>query len=238
MTHPVVIEGDAPLLLVADHASNRVPDGIDLGIDPAWLNEHIAVDLGTDALPRALADRLGASAVLAGVSRLVIDLNREPEAAGLIPAASDGRNIPGNADLPDAERAARIAAFHVPYHDAVARLMAAKRPALMASIHSFTPQLATRPEEARPWPIGILYNRDERAARLALAALRARGLKVGDNEPYSGRVLNYTMNRHAEANGIAYVNIEVRQDELATSEQVTAWADVLTAVIRETLAQL
>ena len=32
------------LLCVVDHASNHVPEGIELGIDPRLLEEHIAID--------------------------------------------------------------------------------------------------------------------------------------------------------------------------------------------------
>jgi predicted N-formylglutamate amidohydrolase len=236
--HPIVIDGDAPVLLVADHASNAVPAGVDLGIEDALLNEHVGVDIGADALTRALAARLAAPAVLAGVSRLVIDLNREPEAAGLIPAMSDGHSISGNASLTDDERRDRIARFHAPYHDAIGRMVERRLPKLLVSLHSFTPRLAARPDEARPWPVGILYNSDDRAARVAIEHLRSRGLLVGDNEPYSGRLLNYTMNRHAEARGLPYVNIEVRQDRLATPAQVADWAATLGDMIAATAARL
>lgn len=235
---PVVIAGTAPILLVADHASNHVPDDIGLGIDAAILGEHVAIDIGTDALTRALAQRLAASAVIASVSRLVIDLNRDVAAAGLIPQQSDGRVIPGNDRLADEHRADRIARFHAPYHAAIDATIARSAPRLLVAMHSFTPCLATRPQAARPWPVGILYNADERAARPMIAALRARGLLVGDNEPYSGRELNYTMNRHAEARRLPYINIEMRQDELATAEAIERWAGVLADAVAETAARL
>lgn len=235
---PVVIAGRAPILLVADHASNVVPEDIALDIDPALLDEHVAIDIGTDALTRALADKLDASAVIAGVSRLVIDLNREPMAAGLIPHSSDGRAIPGNADLCETRRGARLARFHIPYHDAITQMIEQAPPKLLVAMHSFTPSLETRPHEARPWPVGILYNQDERAARPMISALAATGMLVGDNQPYSGRELNYTMNRHAEGRGLPYINIEVRQDLLATPEDIAGWAEVLAGAIETTAATL
>ena len=60
--------------------------------------------------------------------------------------------------------------------------------------------------------MGVLYNADDRLAGPAIAALAEEGLIVGDQLPYSGKLLNATMNRHAEANGIPYVGIEMRQD--------------------------
>ncbi|HEY1146180.1 MAG TPA: N-formylglutamate amidohydrolase, partial [Allosphingosinicella sp.] len=59
------------LLLIADHASNHVPEGIDLGISPSLLDQHMALDIGVDPLARVMAGRLGCPAILARVSRLV-----------------------------------------------------------------------------------------------------------------------------------------------------------------------
>lgn len=227
MRLPEILPGTADLLLVADHASAEVPPGIDLGISPALLADHIAVDIGTDALTRRLARALSAPAIIATVSRLVVDLNRDPADLGAVPASSDGHLIPGNWNLPQAERELRVRAIHVPYHEAIAAEIAQRRPALIVSVHSFTPRLATRPDWQRPWPIGILYNQDERAARLGLVALAARGLHVGVNQPYSGRDLNYTMDRHAEAAGIPYLGIEVRNDGLQSKEGVARWTHIL-----------
>lgn len=238
MTAPRIIAGNAPLLLIADHASNSVPPGVELGIDPILLDNHIAIDIGTAALTEVLADQLAAPAVIATVSRLVIDCNRDPEVAGSIPTASDGHVIPGNLGLSLAERELRTSAIHASYHAAIAEEILRRRPALLVSIHSFTPALETARGLARPWPVGILYNNDDRAARPGIVALAARGLHVGDNEPYSGRDLNYTMNRHAEAAGLPYLGIEIRNDGLADGEGIAHWAVVLADTIRHVLRSL
>ena len=221
------------LLLIADHASNHVPGDIDLDIDPALLNEHMAVDIGVEPLGRLLCDRLGMAGIFGEVSRLVIDLNREEDAPGLIPTTSDGFAIPGNALLDAEGRRARLERFWRPYHDGIAARIAADRPRLIVSLHSFTPRLATRPDEQRPWQIGILYNQDNRAALCGIAALREAGITTGDNEPYSGKVLNATMNLHAEANHIPYLGIEVRQDLIGDGAGVAQWAGRLAPVIDE-----
>ena len=227
MRFPEILPGTADLLLVADHASADVPPGSDLGVPAALMADHVAVDIGTEALTHRLSRALSAPAIIATVSRLVVDLNRDPADLGAVPASSDGHMIPGNWNLPPQERELRIVAIHAPYHDAIAAEIATRKPVLIISIHSFTPRLATRPDEQRPWPIGILYNQDDRAARLGLVALAARGLHVGDNQPYSGRDLNYTMNRHAEAAGIPYLDIEVRNDGLASKEGIARWTHIL-----------
>ncbi len=221
---------DSPFLLIADHASNRVPDDIDLGIAPGLLSQHIAIDIGVAALGRALCAALHCPGILGHVSRLVVDLNREEDAPHIIPTASDGHSIPGNSISEEARRA-RIARYWRPYHDRVAQQIAAQRPRLLISLHSFTPQLETRPEEARPWEVGVLYNEDDRAARQAIPALAAAGVIVGDQEPYSGKLLNATMNRHGEANGIAYLGLEMRQDLIGDPQGVARWCAVLVPVI-------
>lgn len=227
------IEGRDPgLLIVVDHASAHVPPDIDLGIDPALLEKHIAIDIGAAPLARALADRLGAPALLGGVSRLVIDLHRDPDHPGLIPHASDGHAIASNEA---ADRAHRIARFHTPWHDTIA----AHRPELFVAVHSFTPALETG-GDPRPWQVGLLYNQDDRAARIALNLLGEANVIAGDNQPYSGRLLNYTMDRHAEGNGIPYLMFEVRNDLIRDDAGVAHWADILAPIIiqvRNRLAQ-
>ncbi|WP_404338739.1 N-formylglutamate amidohydrolase [Sphingomonas sp. MMS12-HWE2-04] len=231
-----IIEGkQQDILLLCDHASNLVPPDIDLGIDPALLDLHIAVDIGAGPLTRRLAASLDAPAILATVSRLVIDLHREPDHLGLIPHRSDGHWIPGNASV---DRAARIARFHAPYHRLLARRIRAQRPKLILSIHSFTPRLEQDGSD-RPWEVGVLYNRDARAAHPAIDWLRGQGLVTGDNEPYSGRLLNATLNRHAEGNGIPSVAIEVRNDRITDAAGVARWSAILagmTKSLRNSLA--
>src|SRR3569623_2848595 len=116
MTMPRFIPGrPGGVLLICDHASNAVPDDIDLGIAPVLLDKHIAIDIGAGPVTEALAARRDAPALLATVSRLVIDLHRQPDHPGLMPPVSDGHPIPGN---DRADRAERIARFHRPYHRA------------------------------------------------------------------------------------------------------------------------
>ncbi len=225
---------DSPILLIADHASNHVPHDIALGVAPGLLSLHIAQDIGVDPLARALCAQLDCPAVLGGVSRLVIDLNREDDAPHIIPLESDGHHIPGNKIEANA-RAARIDRFWRPYHARIAAQIAAQHPRLLISLHSFTPQLSTRPGEARPWEIGILYNRDERAARIAIPELEAQGLTIGDQLPYSGKQLNASMNLHGEANGIAYLGLEVRQDLICDAQGVARMARHLYPAVKACL---
>lgn len=223
-----------PLLFVCDHASRAIPAALDgLGLDAEALDRHIAWDIGAAAVTRGLARRMNAPAVLAGYSRLVIDVNRQPGDPQSIVAMSDHTPIPGNADLGLAEQIARAEAIHWPYHHAVDQALARLRrigpEPLFMSIHTFTPTLGG---EARPWDVGILWNHDPRVAVPLLDLLRRQGdLRVGDNEPYSGRELAYTLNLHAGAAGVPHAAIEVRQDHCASEATVARWADLLAEVL-------
>ncbi|WP_086735006.1 N-formylglutamate amidohydrolase [Erythrobacter colymbi] len=222
------------IVLVADHASNAVPADISLGIPERLMHEHIALDIGTEAIAERLAADHAIPAHIAAVSRLVCDLNREEDAPGLVPESSDGHLIPGNIG---ADRGARLARFHRPYHTALADWLAAAEPGMILSLHSFTPRLETS-DAARPWQVGVLYNQDDRAARIAIPLLAAEGLMVGDNLPYSGRDLNYTMNRHAEAHGRHYLGIELRQDLVQTPAEHARWAALLANVAQRVASAL
>jgi predicted N-formylglutamate amidohydrolase len=225
------------VLIVADHASNRVPADIDLGIAPALLGQHIAVDIGVAAVAEAMCVVPGFAAYLANVSRLVCDFNRDEHLPATIPIASDGHAIPGNA-LGHEAREARVARFFRPYHAALAALLDAQPPALILSLHSFTPSLASNPNEKRPWQVGVLYNADDRAARIALPLFEAEGLVAGDQQPYSGKLLNATMNRHAEARGRPYLGIEIRQDQIGDPAGQAEWAERLVRICRAVVPQL
>ncbi|MEO1169297.1 MAG: N-formylglutamate amidohydrolase [Pseudomonadota bacterium] len=230
------IEGsaDSGLVLIADHASNRVPEDIDLGIHPSVLEKHVAVDIGVDRLSGLVAGTLECPAIIANVSRLVVDLHREHDNPAVTPVHSDGHHIPANAALDDAARRERIERFWHPYHGRAAELIDHHDPDMLFTLHSFTPQLETRRDHQRPWHAGILYNKDDRAARVAIPKLEALGLHVGDNEPYSGLELNATMDLHAEARGLPYLAIEVRNDLIADAEGARKWAELLAPVIAET----
>jgi predicted N-formylglutamate amidohydrolase len=219
---------------VVDHASNAVPQDITLGIPAHLLHEHIALDIGTAAIAELMARDHTIPAHIAAVSRLVCDLNREESAPGLVPKASDGHPIPGNVG---ADREGRLNRFHRPYHTALAEWLEAAQPALILSLHSFTPRLETS-DAARPWEVGVLYNEDDRAARIAIPLLAAQGLNVGDNLPYSGRDLNYTMNRHAEAEGRPYLGIELRQDLVQSPQDQARYAAILADIAQRVASAL
>ena len=223
--------GRSPFLLLGDHAGNAIPAALgNLGLDQAGRRRHIAWDIGVRALGERLADLLDAPFIHQPYSRLVIDCNRSPGSPQSIVEVSDGTAIPGNEDLDPAAVEARIAEVHRPYHEAIAaeiaRRRAAGRPTILVALHSFTPVMAGF---ERPWDAGILHDKGETAFSLRLLEelRRIPGLNVGDNEPYRMDEVDYTIPRHAWPAGLAYAELEVRQDHLSATDGVTRWAALL-----------
>lgn len=242
---PVVIErpdGGAQILLICDHAGRAIPNSLsDLGLAAGELDRHIAWDIGAEAVARHLAALFDAPLVVQRYSRLVIDCNRSLDDPTAIAQISDGTTIPGNLGLTPAERAARAAAIHAPYHAAIGaeRCRLSRRgpgPAIL-SVHSFTPVMS---DFARPWHIGLLWNRDGRIALPLLRSLRAQAnLTIGDNEPYSGRDGHgYTMHVHPAPHDLPHILLEIRQDLIADETGASHWAALLHRHLRPILAAL
>ena len=232
-------KSDTPILLVCDHASNRIPKHLtNLGLAPENLDTHLAVDIGTAPLTEILAEELGLTAILAQYSRLVIDCNRTTSDPGAFLSFGDGISIPGNQALSSQERQARIDEIHAPYHQAIDRQidrLASPQsgphhaPAFI-SIHSFTPILNGG---QRPWQLGVLWDKDPSLPQLFIKEFRQAGYVTGDNQPYSGRAPeDYTVDSHAEARGIPHVAIEVRQDLISDSEGIHRIAELMKPIIR------
>ncbi|MFV2032884.1 MAG: N-formylglutamate amidohydrolase [Gammaproteobacteria bacterium] len=234
-------QGRSRILLVGDHASNAIPKILDkLGLDDAALEQHIAYDIGTGKLIHHLSQHLDAPAILAGYSRLVVDLNRSIEDASIMPEVSDNTPIPGNQNMSDEHRQQRIQCFYTPYRRSIDRMVHRRkeqdRVPVFIAIHSFTPEMAGF---FRPWHAGVLWDKDPRIPLALMKNLRAHpdGFNIGDNEPYSGKHLaDYTIDHHAEATGLPHVSIEIRQDLVSTEAGAERWATILADALQEILA--
>jgi predicted N-formylglutamate amidohydrolase len=231
--HLVDGAADQRLILFCDHARNALPRAYgDLGLSPDSLRRHIAYDPGAEAVTRRLAALTGASAALALYSRLLIDPNRGEDDPTLVMRLSDGAVIPGNARIDAAEISHRIETFWRPYRRACAGLIESVQgrnltPALIG-VHSFTPCFQGR---ARPWQVGVLWDKDGRLASPLIETLRAENLTVGDNEPYDGALFGDSMYELSTRRGLPGVLIEIRQDLLATQQQCDGWAALLAKIL-------
>lgn len=224
---------DAGMVLLADHAMNRLPERYgSLGLPESAFKRHIAYDIGIEGLTRRLATALGVPAVLGCFSRLLIDPNRGEDDPTLVMKISDGAIIPGNHPISEDEWNLRLDTYHRPYHQAVDRTIAkaAKggRAPLVLSLHSFTPFWK---DVSRPWHAGVLWDSDDRAVTPLLDSLRAAGdILVGDNEPYDGALKGDTMYRHCMMKGIPHALLEVRQDLIGDDAGMDAWATRLAPI--------
>jgi predicted N-formylglutamate amidohydrolase len=228
--------GRSSFLLIGDHAGRTMPAMLgSLGLGEADLDRHIAWDIGVAGLGRRLAVTLDACFIEQIYSRLVIDCNRAADSDEACVSVSDGTPVPGNMGLGVAERAERLRAIHMPYQAAVAAELARRdaggRLTILVSLHSFTPVMGG---VARPWDVGVLYDRGSIAFALALLdRFRAMGDRVvGDNEPYRMDDTDHSVPRHAYEAGRPYAEMEIRQDHLADVAGQAAWSNWLAGALR------
>lgn len=229
-------DAPSPVVLVCDHASNRLPSRYgSLGLTANDLLKHFAWDPGALAISRRLSELLDAPLAYGCVSRLLLDVNRHPSDFDSIVESADGAAVPGNLGLSAAERERRAADIYAPYHAAIEDLLAKRvrqgRRSAMVAIHTYTPNLHGI---LRPWHCGVIFASDSRLGKPLVDALKAEvGLVVGVNEPYapSDRVY-HSMSRHGEANGNPAVMIEVRNDLVSNADGQSAWAMRLAPLLR------
>ncbi len=223
-----------PVVLICEHASPNVPAAFaNLGVAPHDLLRHIGWDIGAGALALQLSEALDTPLIEAGQSRLLMDLNRDPQDADSIPNISDGIPIPGNMNLGAEQRDLRRRWLYEPFHAAIDEVLQARihrqQPTAVLSIHSFTPELNGH---ARPWHIGVLSDHDRRLAEALLTELRSGEFCVGDNEPYApNQGVYHSVARHAQKRGLLCAMIEVRNDQLAAASAVQHWCETLVRAI-------
>jgi predicted N-formylglutamate amidohydrolase len=223
----------SPILFVADHAGRAIPQALgSLGLDKAAMARHIAYDIGIHGVTMQLARDLGATYLYQPYSRLVIDCNRRPGVAQSIMTWSDGTAVPGNEGLTDDDVRRRQTEILVPYQTEIERVLKARAargvPTVLFAMHSCTPVFGGEPGP-RPWHIGVLADQDWRIGNPLIDILTAETkFCIGRNQPYSvNPETDYTVPLHAEANGLPYVEIEIRQDLIGDKAGQLEWAALL-----------
>jgi predicted N-formylglutamate amidohydrolase len=234
--------GRSPFFLTCDHAGRRFPVALGtLGLGPVDLERHIACDIGAAGVTRGLSERLDAAAILQRYSRLVVDCNRAPTAHDYIAVKSEDTEIPGNRHVGAAEIEARTREIFAPYHEAIRGALdaraAAGQPTVLVAVHSCTPVYHG---VWRPWHVGVLYDRDDRFARIMLDLLSEAGeLTIGENQPYElTHDRDYSVPIHGEDRGILHVELEIRQDLIGDAAGQEAWAERLAAILGRGLERL
>lgn len=226
--HPAIVlngRGTSPIVLVCEHASNRLPKCLGtLGLPARELSRHIAWDPGAEEVSRQLSRLIDAPLVEQRYSRLAYDCNRPPESPDAIPEVSEVTAIPGNRNLKATERMWRIGEIYRPFHHAIENLLdqraAAGQQSVVVSIHSFTPVYKGK---TRSVELGILHDRDIRLASRLIKSFP--GIDARLNEPYGPKdgVL-HTLNLHAAPRGLRHAMIEIRNDLIANARSQTEWA--------------
>ena len=231
--------GQSPFVLLGDHAGRAIPAVLgDLGLPPGALDLHIAWDIGIGAVGDLLSGPLDAPFVQQRYSRLVIDCNRKPDAGDLAPAVSDGIAVAGNAGLSASDLAARRTAIYDPYQARISTLLDARAalglPTLLVSLHSFTPVMQGF---VRPWRYGVLHRGDSPFSDRVLTQLQAAlGEAAGDNEPYAMDSRDNTIPLHADARGLDYLELEIRQDLIADQARQADAARFVAELLEAALA--
>ncbi|WP_170544976.1 N-formylglutamate amidohydrolase [Ruegeria arenilitoris] len=238
VAHTESADGAPKVLLVCEHASSRIPAFLgDMGLTAEARESHIAWDPGALGVAQQIAGLMSAPLVHGGVSRLVYDCNRPPEAAGAMPIKSEQYDIPANARMTPDERQARVENIYVPFTQAVSGQIAQHRPSLqlMVTVHSFTPVFNGH---QRAVELGILHGRDDRFAVAMVAAVPAQpSFETRLNEPYSAADgVAHTLDVQAYPNGLLNVMIEIRNDLIRTPEEQRSMAEHLVPWIDRTLS--
>ncbi len=228
-------DGESNILLVCEHASNRIPASLnELGLTPDARAAHISWDLGAAEVAAYLSGNLDAALIAPRFSRLVHDCNRPSDDASAMPERVDSIDIPGNVGLSESARQARIREVYRPFHDALAALIAARyrpgRMPIIATIHTFTPVYQGR---RRTLDLGVLHDRDTRLAdEILKLCARDDALVTRRNQPYGPLDgVTHTLKTHALPRGLLNVMIEIRNDLVADDASQRAMAQRLSTLL-------
>lgn len=222
---------ETPVVVEVPHASTRVdPQTLGFLTAPARSIGQDA-DLYVDELYAAVP-RLGATLVIAKMSRYVCDLNRaETELDGLAVRGADSRNAPHGliwrattenqpalaGPLPRTELERRLSLLHRPYHQKLSELLADKRSkfgfAILLCAHSM-PSLGRlgHSDSGRARADVVPGSRGRTSAASIVidtvdAVSRAAGFTVSHDDPYRGGFSTTHYGRPGE--GIHAIQVEL-----------------------------
>lgn len=226
------------ILFTCEHASNAIPGDVEIcDADQRVLDQHWGWDIGAKDVVLQLLSRLGGQAVVANFSRLWIDPNRNPDASSLIVTEVEGHVLQFNQSADARERERRSQVYFAAYHDAVQRTAALRsEPFEILSVHSFTP---TYRGQERAMEVGVLFDEHDESAEYLHQCLRSEGFKSALNAPYSGKPpasLIYSAKRHGQVLGVKYLELEIRQDLIDSSDKAQEVADRIARALKAYLA--
>ena len=220
-----------PFLISMPHCGSRVPAEIRslmaLGDDEIY----DAKDLGSDVLFETLPAR---RVIKAEYSRLVVDLNRDPENTGPkgVVAKTDyrGREIYRPGHYPDAAAIKqRVRDYHAPYHEKIQKALADPEIRGLFDCHSLNGTAPVdAPDAGQKRKDIILSNNgnpeggpdpqlgEPSASREMIqgvkTAFEAAGFSVSINRPYQGGFITVRYGRQLFKQGRFAIQIEMNQD--------------------------
>ncbi|MBD9541461.1 N-formylglutamate amidohydrolase [Ensifer sp. ENS04] len=238
---PVAIENSdarGDFLFVCEHACNRLPQSLGtLGLSPEGLESHIAWDPGALAVAQMLSRKLDGTLIYQRFSRLAYDCNRPPDSPAAMPTVSEVYAIPGNCELPDDERQARIDEIYSPFRNAVAEFVRSRQSAgrspVLITIHSFTPTYFGKP---RAVELGILHDSDRRLAdqMLKLLTLDEAPYVIRRNEPYGpDDGVTHSLVEYGVKLGLANAMLEISNALVCTKKGQRSVASFLAALLKK-----
>jgi predicted N-formylglutamate amidohydrolase len=224
-------------VIAVDHASSRIPQSLhQLGLNNRDLSRHIAYDIGALGVAQRLSDQLDAPVIWSNYSRLVIDCNRPLGVDSLIPKTGDEGDIPGNLQISDLNRTARIEQLWRPYHARIDAILDDRQTRGLytryLAIHSMTHELKG---QRRLMDGAVLYRPPSTLGIRLAQLLRAQfHLNIAENEPYQlTDATDYSVPTHAEQRGLDYIELEMRQDLVSTVAEQQLWSDRLLHVLNQ-----
>ncbi|PUB18855.1 N-formylglutamate amidohydrolase [Yoonia sediminilitoris] len=230
--------GASPFVLVCEHASHYIPAQFQwLGLTPEHRESHAAWDPGAAAVAQVMSAQLDAPLVASGVSRLIYDCNRPPDAPDAMPAKSEMIDVPGNANLSAQDRQTRTDQFYRPFQAALATVISEMAEPIIVTIHSFTPVFHGQKRDVE---IGILHDSDTRLADALIDSAAAHTTAaVARNQPYGPEHgVTHTLKEHAIKAGHPNVMLEIRNDLIATADQQQAFGLMIARWLTHACARL
>ncbi len=232
-------KGQSPFVLVCEHASNHVPDGLlRLGLSESDLKRHIAFDIGAAGTARMLSKLLDAPLIVQRFSRLIYDCNRSPEQPAAMPELSETTAIAGNIKLSAEAKLARVNQVYRPFHHALEKFLDGRavemKKTCLVSIHSFTRVYKGKP---RSVDVGLLFDRDPMLANLLAKSFPDVTTQL--NEPYGPKDgVMHLMNLHAAPRGLHHLMVEICNDLIDTERNQQLWAQRLSVPLQQAAAKL
>ena len=231
------LKGKSRVILVCDHASNYIPPKYkNLGLHKNEIDRHIGWDIGAAVVAKRISNKLNATLIMSGYSRLLVDCNRPFEVPEAFIEKSENTLIPGNLNLTRKDKQYRAIKYCIPYRNRIDKILKSRIrnniiPIIIA-VHSFTPVYK---DFVRPWHLGLLYRKDRRMTSLVQDLLRNdKSIKVGINEPYKCNLKgDYSIPYFGESNGLPCILFEIRHDLIISNTGVIKWSGKLLNLLKK-----